>query len=942
MDQTLIIKKGGIWDLYAIELRRITTEGDVSWKGGVVSDSDDADLKRLLYCCQWTTPQFLYTKGGSSYPSLRAFIDKAGKPIRDYLSQQVGMRILEAIRLAAKAGIPIWMDVRPGDALEQANRLTPSLTPLPLHPHFNKTDSGILYRLTVADDKVPSASHAVILSNRPAIVIVDKTIYTMDEGLNGMLLKPFLDKETVSIPLAMQDKYFRTFILRMTIHNDVEAEGFDITDLHPEGQATIILEQTISGSYGLFLQYSYDGTTFTANEKREKRVRMHDDGTTVSFHRIYRNRDWESQITVYLIGTLHMPQEGTLRQLVAWLGDNETQLSGHGITVKQHVSKQLYIGTTEVKEDVKTEGPWLHVRTTVLFSDGTTLPLSAFRKHINEGRNEYNLPNGQTFIIPKSWFTRYGGLMLFGRVEKDGSMMLSKSQKDIINTDNKSSDINSTDNQPTDNRSGEIPLPQSLQATLRPYQLSGYEWLMAHYQEKAGCILGDDMGLGKTVQTIALIAKYIEEAKPATKKSVKHAVQLSLFDPAPAVSTSKNPVLVVAPASVVHNWRNEFRRFAPSLTVLRYTGPQQERQQKTAYIQSHDVVITTYQTLRNDIDVLKDYHFAIAVYDEAQAFKNRESLLYSAIASIRADFPLALSGTPMENNLAELWAVMSILNPQLLGDYSDFDHNFIHPITDNLESRNTAILQRLLAPYFLRRIKENVLKDLPERQDEVIVCPATSEQQQMHEEMATAMKQHIQAQKDHIDNIYVLAAITRLRQIACTPLLTVNNREILLDKRSADALCQTSGKLTELFRRLEELRGTGHKALLFSDYTGFLDIIAAIMEKRGWKHAMLTGQTRDREATIATFQNNADCQFFLVSLKAGGVGLNLTSADYVFLLDPWWNTAAEEQAVSRAHRIGQHRSVFVYRMITEGTLEEKIMNVKNRKQSLIDAVLKSI
>lgn len=532
--------------------------------------------------------------------------------------------------------------------------------------------------------------------------------------------------------------------------------------------------------------------------------------------------------------------------------------------------------------------------------------------------------------------------MLFGRVEKDGSMMLSKSQKDIINTDNKSTDINSTDNQPTDNRSGEIPLPQSLQATLRPYQLSGYEWLMAHYQEKAGCILGDDMGLGKTVQTIALIAKYIEEAKPATKKSVKHAVQLSLFDPAPAVSASKNPVLVVAPASVVHNWRNEFRRFAPSLTVLRYTGPQQERQQKTAYIQSHDVVITTYQTLRNDIDVLKDYHFAIAVYDEAQAFKNRESLLYSAIASIRADFPLALSGTPMENNLAELWAVMSILNPQLLGDYSDFDHNFIHPITDNLESRNTAILQRLLAPYFLRRIKENVLKDLPERQDEVIVCPATSEQQQMHEEMATAMKQHIQAQKDHIDNIYVLAAITRLRQIACTPLLTVNNREILLDKRSADALCQTSGKLTELFRRLEELRGTGHKALLFSDYTGFLDIIAAIMEKRGWKHAMLTGQTRDREATIATFQNNADCQFFLVSLKAGGVGLNLTSADYVFLLDPWWNTAAEEQAVSRAHRIGQHRSVFVYRMITEGTLEEKIMNVKNRKQSLIDAVLKSI
>ena len=391
--------------------------------------------------------------------------------------------------------------------------------------------------------------------------------------------------------------------------------------------------------------------------------------------------------------------------------------------------------------------------------------------------------------------------------------------------------------------------------------------------------------------------------------------QLSLFDPAPAVAASKRPVLVVAPASVAHNWRNEFRRFAPTLSVLRYTGTLQERQQKTAYIQSHDVVITTYQTLRNDIEVLRRYHFAIAVYDEAQAFKNRESLLYSAIASITADFPLALSGTPMENNLSELWAVMSILHPQLLGDYADFDHHFIHPITDNLESRNTTVLQQLLAPYFLRRLKENVLKDLPKRQDEVIVCPATSEQQRLHKETATAMRQHIQAQKDHIDNIYVLAAITRLRQIACSSLLTQNNRQERQDKGSVESLCQTSGKLTELFRRLEELRGTGHKALLFSDYTAFLDLIAAVMKKEGWRYEVLTGQTRHREATIAAFQNNDDCQFFLVSLKAGGVGLNLTAADYVFLLDPWWNTAAEEQAISRAHRIGQQRSVFVYRLI---------------------------
>ncbi len=934
MDKALIIKKGGIWDLYATELRRVTEEGDTCRKGGVVSDSDDADLKRIIDCCQWTTPQFLYQKGGRSYPSLRAFIDKASKPTRDYLVQQVGQHLLEAFRLAAQADLPVWMDVKPGYAFEKEKRIRPTLAILPLHPFFTKTANGILYRLTVADNKVPSKHHAVIVSNRPAIVIVDNILYTMNEGLNGAMLKPFFDKETVSIPLAMQDKYFRTFILRMAVHNDIEAEGFDLKDLHPQGHPAINLEQTIGGAYGLFLQFTYDDTTFTADDPRQRRVRLHDDGTAISFRRIYRDADRERRLTAYLLGSLHMPKEGTLPQLVAWLSDNKTQLAEQGIMVKQHVSQPLYIGTTEIKEQVTNAGSWMHVKTKVLFSDGTTLPLSAFRKHISEGKTEYKLPNGETFLIPRRWFTRYGGLMLFGRTEADGSMTLSSSQKAVVTA--------TADHQADSAALPAVPLPHSLQATLRPYQLTGYEWLMAHYQEKAGCILGDDMGLGKTVQTIALIAKCIEGAKPASHPAGKHAVQLSLFDPAPAVAASKRPVLVVAPVSVAHNWRNEFRRFAPTLSVLRYTGTLQERQQKTAYIQSHDVVITTYQTLRNDIEVLRRYHFAIAVYDEAQAFKNRESLLYSAIASITADFPLALSGTPMENNLSELWAVMSILHPQLLGDYADFDHHFIHPITDNLESRNTAVLQQLLAPYFLRRLKENVLKDLPKRQDEVIVCPATSEQQRLHEETATAMRQHIQAQKDHIDNIYVLAAITRLRQIACSPLLTQNNRQEQQDKGSVESLCQTSGKLTELFRRLEELRGTGHKALLFSDYTAFLDLIAAVMKKEGWRYEVLTGQTRHREATIAAFQNNADCQFFLVSLKAGGVGLNLTAADYVFLLAPWWNTAAEEQAISRAHRIGQQRSVFVYRLITEGTLEEKIMNVKDRKQSLIDAVLKSI
>lgn len=941
MDKALIIKKGGVWDLYAIDLRHVSEEGDVCWKGSVIMDDDDKDIKRIIDCCQWTTAETLYNKGGKQFPSTKAFIAKAEKPIKKYLSEQVGRHIIEAIKLANVLGLYIFMDVQPRLPFETSRRLQLENKPLSMHPHFIKTNEGMTYRLTVGDGIVPMQHKIEIISNTPALVLIDNTLHTLDEGLNGNLLKPFLKQETTFIPKNLQDQYFRTFIMRMVRHNDIEAEGFSVKELHPQGRLSLSLEQNIHGNYSLNPTFVYDDKSFSPNESANKRVTLYDDGASVGIVSIFRDRECEEQMLDKL-ESLHKPDKGSLDEMTAWLRDNNDELDSIGVETKQHTSKHYYIGDVKVEQDIAERGDWFKVHANIKFDNGETIPMTNLADCILKGEMEYQLPNGDWFVIPEEWFSRYSGLMLFGRKDKDNGLTVHKSQRKVVQYIGS----NATGRPQGSHPAMHIDLPIHFNATLRPYQVIGYKWLISHEQEGYGCILGDDMGLGKTVQTIAVIEKYSED-NPNNDVGIKQSQQPLLFTDVEMSGKRPNrlPVLVVAPSSVVFNWREELHRFAPSLTVLTYTGTQQERRQKASYIANSDVVITTYTTLRNDINDLARHHYAIAVYDEAQAFKNSNSQLYEAIKHISADFPVALSGTPMENNLGELWTLMSVLSPNLLGDRTAFNTNFLHPISKDIESKNTEILRTLVKPYFLRRMKDDVLDNLPERQDETILCPMTPEQQSLYMAEESRMRNLIIENGKAKDNMQVLTAITRLRQIACSPeLIKLEHleRQDPLEKldnlESLDYL-GSSGKLQELFARLEQLRGSHHKALIFSEYVSFLDIVAAEMKARSWSYDMLTGQTKDRERVIHHFQESQDTQFFLITLKAGGVGLNLTKADYVFLLDPWWNVAEEEQAISRAHRIGQKRSVFVYRLITEGTLEEKIQKVQNHKQSIIDAVL---
>lgn len=979
----LLIGPLGFWNLYTLRLRHVHAEGE-EYAGGDFIDKavgiDDKEFRRLVELCLWTQSDNLFAKAGRNFSNKRAFFEKADKITQRYVISQVDQHITGAIAIASRLGVHIFFAPKPGEWLKQQDELHFDAEPLKLHAAFTKTDDGIDYQLTLGQDIIPSAHRTQVLCNNPSLFVIDHSLRQLDEGLGGKLLTPFLKKEIYHIPASIQAKYFRQFILKIVKKIDISSDGFDVDNLHPQGKAVLTLQATINGLYTLETQFVYDTATFSISDRREKSVTLHDNGKGVTFVCIWRNREWETSVIRLLDDQLHRPQTASLQEMMLWLTKNEEALSRHEVEIMQRTTHHYVIGDVKKIHDDRWTGDWFQMHVTLVFPDGTRMALTDFRDAIINGDREVRLPSGNWFVIPDEWYAQYSAVMLFGLMKNRGTLTLHRSQQSVLPTEDL---LPPTLKAPAASDKEEKALPpHGLKATLRPYQLEGYQWMLSHQHGGTGCLLGDDMGLGKTVQTIAVILHYFESTASASTATTKddHAkenlansslstqavdldyqtdyniirskptsapVQMSLFSEEemsghaakamPSASSSQpdlrqqsghRPVLVAAPSSVVFNWHDELRRFAPSLRVVEYTGNARERAVKQSQLANADVVLTSYPMLRNDIGMLSRLSFAIAVYDEAHAFRNSTSLLYQAVLKIHADFPIALTGTPMVNALDELWTLMSVLNPALLGDYETFQNNFIHPINVNLQDEHTAILRKLVAPYFLRRLRGDVLDSLPERQDEQVWCDMTEVQAACYEEEQSKMRNLLMDAEQANNRIVVLAAITRLRRLACSP---------KLEHKEGD-----SGKVQEVFDRLEELRGTDHKVLLFSEFTSFLDVIAEEMEQRGWTYDLLTGQSRDRESIVKHFQQTPSCQFFLVSLKAGGEGLNLTEADYVFLLDPWWNHAAEEQAIARAHRSGQRRSVMVYRFITRDSLEEQIQKVQDKKDDLVNAIIHNV
>ncbi|MEM9986343.1 MAG: DEAD/DEAH box helicase, partial [Bacteroidota bacterium] len=444
-------------------------------------------------------------------------------------------------------------------------------------------------------------------------------------------------------------------------------------------------------------------------------------------------------------------------------------------------------------------------------------------------------------------------------------------------------------------------LPQNLQADLRPYQEDGYHWMarLAHWG--VGACLADDMGLGKTVQALAMLLS----------------------------RGNHGPSLVVAPASVVRNWRKEAEKFAPELNPI-LLGESQ-RTETIAELRPYDLLLTSYNLMQMEIDHLSTVNFSMVVLDEAQAIKNTQAKRSKAAKTLQAQFKLLTTGTPIENHLGELWNLFDFLNPGLLGSLEHFNARYATPIERDQDAERKSQLRKLLRPFILRRRKSEVLEELPEKTEITLSVELSESERAFYEALRrNALSSLAKAEGNNPgeQRMKILAEITRLRQAACHPDLV------------APEMALGSSKLKLFGEVLTELRENGHKALVFSQFVKYLKLIEAYVQAQGVSYQYLDGQTpmKQREKRVEAFQRGQG-DVFLISLKAGGVGLNLTAADYVIHLDPWWNPAVEDQASDRAHRIGQQRPVTVYRLVAEQTIEEKIVRLHQRKRDLADSLL---
>ena len=454
---------------------------------------------------------------------------------------------------------------------------------------------------------------------------------------------------------------------------------------------------------------------------------------------------------------------------------------------------------------------------------------------------------------------------------------------------------------------GTTTLPKASKAELREYQHKGYSWLWFLYQYGLNGILADDMGLGKTVQTLTLLQKAKEKNKKETS-------------------------LVICPTTVVFNWEKEIEKFAPNLKYMSLSGS--DRKEKFKDIEDYDVVITSYALIRRDIEELKKIKFRYVILDESQNIKNAQSQTAKSCKMLNSNHRLALSGTPIENKLEELWSVFDFLMPGFLFDSNEFKHRFVDPIVEDEDTEVQKRLRSQIFPFILRRMKRDVARDLPDKVESVAYCELTSDQKDLYLQVLDSTKEELFKSIETVglekSRMSIFSALLRLRQICCHPRLYDKEGKLGINE---------SGKFEHLQEMLEEIISEKHRILLFSQFVGMLDIVKSWLETKGIKYEYLSGKTKDRAEVVERFNSDPTIPIFLVSLKAGGTGLNLTGADYVIHYDPWWNPAVEDQATDRAYRIGQTKKVFVYRLITKNTVEEKIQALKSKKRSLVDSVI---
>lgn len=566
----------------------------------------------------------------------------------------------------------------------------------------------------------------------------------------------------------------------------------------------------------------------------------------------------------------------------------------------------------ETKLEISSDIDWFDAKIDVRFGEQMA-SIRAIKKALSRKQNFIPLGDGSLGILPEQWMEKYGLLFRMGQ-ESENGLRVSKYNFGIIDElydhiDDESliEELNEKKRALLDyDELPAIPIPANMKTVMRNYQESGLQWLNYLDDIKWGGILADDMGLGKTLQALS----FLQHFKNQTKQCF---------------------ALVVCPTSLIYNWENEIKKFTPDLTYHIHHGPNRIYNTKT--LKTYDIILTSYGTLRSDIQLFVKFELDYAILDESQFIKNPQSKVTKAARLLNASNRFCLSGTPMQNNTFDIYSQMNFLNPGMLGSIDFFKNEFSQPIDKNEDEGRKAHLRKLIYPFILRRTKEQVARDLPEKSEMVLFCDMNKDQREIYESYRHLYRSRILGTIDEQglgrSQFTILQGLMKLRQICDSP--------AILKDESYD---NYSVKLDELSREIQENTGN-HKVLIFSQFLGMLKLIKDKLRGLHIPYEYFDGSTtpKDREKAIYNFQNDEKARVFLISLKAGGVGLNLTAADYVYIVDPWWNPAVEQQAIDRTHRIGQTKNIFAYRMICKNTIEEKILQLQEKKKSLVKDVI---
>lgn len=839
-----------------------------------------------------------------------------------FLRPKIEQKLLEVLILLRNK--PLFLMSKDGYPADIEVKIAPHPATVLFHFRRNETETRYFPTIKYDGQRIEFMYRdAQILVHAQAWLLLDGVLYWFDQPLEGKKLHPFLQKRYIAVPRSTEYKYFESFVCGLIEKYHVYAEGFSIVNCQVQDAKPILkLALQGNGDAQMTLHFQYGSYEISSDAGQKVSVRMEYDKEKdqYTFYRIKRSLLWEQKQSQFLTSlglqrgtglfgfwTLDPTQKQHVH-LLSWLQQHHETLEEAGFQIKQSDQhKRYYLGKIDLQVTVESSNDWFDIHAMAIF--GTIqVPFLQLKPNILQGNPDFQLPNGDWVRIPDEWFAKYHQWFHFSKDKN--AIRLHRQHMGLLTEEG--THLQERMGRKLEKLLGfeemeDIAEPIHFNGNLRPYQKAGFNWFYFLKKYRFGGCLADDMGLGKTIQTLALLQKEKELAEAEGKQVLS---------------------LIVMPTSLIYNWQQEAAKFAPQLRIRVHTGLQRAKDENA--FADVDVIITTYGIVRSDEQMLGKMLFHYLILDESQHIKNASSKSFKVVRDLHAQYRLALSGTPIENSVTDLWSQMAYLNPGLLGSSRYFHEEFVQPIEKKKDVEKAHRLQALIKPFLLRRTKQQVATELPPKSEQVIFCEMTESQQAYYERVKSEYRNSIlegldtDAPEAKPSPITLLQGLTKLRQLA--------NHPKLIDEEHLGG----SGKFEEVLQVLDSVLQKGNKVLIFSQFVKQLQLFKAHFSQLGIPYAYLDGSTKDRAAVVEKFRQDEEVRLFLISIKAGGVGLNLTEADYVFILDPWWNPAVEQQAIDRTHRIGQQRNVFIYKFITKDTVEEKILALQNRKQMLAE------